>query len=166
MSSDFILNSVTGVAADDVFWKKVDRSGGPNSCWPWTAATNGRYGLIRINNKNIRAHRKAFSLRVGEIPFGYEVCHKCDNPVCCNPEHLFVGTHRDNMDDRNRKKRYGNSRGEKNGFAKLSDNQVVALKILSLSGWRCATLSVFFGICKAHVYKILSGKARVSVLEK
>lgn len=77
------------------FWDKVDRSG---ECWEWTSQRNGGgYGLFSLNGKPVYAHRLSYYLSNGV--FDGFVLHKCDNPPCVNPEHLFVGTHQDNMDD-------------------------------------------------------------------
>jgi hypothetical protein len=76
------------------------------SCWIWggVRGTNG-YGTIKKKSKAIRAHRASYELFVGPIPDGMHVLHKCDNPLCVNPEHLFVGTHIDNMRDMEKKGR-------------------------------------------------------------
>lgn len=82
------------------FWAKVDRSGGPDACWPWmvSTSTNG-YGQIRWRGKRATAHRIAYELANG-IPLVDDGCHRCDNPPCCNPAHIFDGTALDNMRDR------------------------------------------------------------------
>lgn len=89
------------------FWKWVDRSD-PDGCWPWTRfrGTDG-YGFLRIGQKTIRTHRHAWTLTNGPIPSGAEVCHRCDNPPCCRPDHLFLGTHAENMADMVAKNRRG-----------------------------------------------------------
>lgn len=81
------------------FWSRVKR-GAQRDCWPWQASTgrNG-YGCLAVNGQRWRAHRAAWYLCVGEIPVGLHVLHSCDNPPCCNPLHLFLGTHQHNMAD-------------------------------------------------------------------
>mgnify|MGYP001023313072 CR=1 FL=1 len=83
------------------FWSKVEMI--PfHPCWEWTAAKKDGYG--RFNDKGY-AHRISYEMHFGPIPKGFLVCHKCDNPSCVNPEHLFLGTYQDNYDDMRKKKR-------------------------------------------------------------
>lgn len=99
------------------FWARVDRSGGPDACWPWTGARdrNG-YGWFWLYGRNTRAPRAVVALLLGEIPAPEVfVCHHCDNPICCNPAHLFTGSAADNTADMVGKGRHGApwSRSEK-----------------------------------------------------
>jgi len=90
----------------DRFWSRVDKSGGPDACWLWTAGTHTRgYGRIRWGGKAQSAHRISWTLANGPIGADLYVCHKCDNPLCCNPSHFFLGTASDNMSDRDEKGR-------------------------------------------------------------
>lgn len=97
-----------------------------SGCWEWTGCKRGGYGHTIVGSRtdgtrrSERAHRLAYITWNGEIPDGFEVCHKCDNPCCINPEHLFVGTRQDNIDDRERKGRNIVFIGEEQGKAKLT----------------------------------------------
>ncbi len=83
------------------FWSKVDRSGGLDACWPWMGhRIYSGYGQFKLHPYHpVVASRFAYEIKIGPIPVGFFVCHKCDNPPCCNPAHLFLGTQQDNMDD-------------------------------------------------------------------
>ena len=102
----------------DRLWAKVDRKG-PDECWPWIAAKghNG-YGMIQYQGRPRRAHRLVMELGGVSIPKGVFVCHHCDNPPCCNPAHLFLGSAADNMRDRDVKGRV--AAGERAARAKLT----------------------------------------------
>lgn len=108
----------------DRLWPKVDKSGGAAACWPWTAARDPKgYGTIRsdIGRANKFAHRAAWEVTNGAIPDGLLVCHRCDNPPCCNPAHLFLGTHADNMADCSAKGR--TCRGDRHGSRLHPENR-------------------------------------------
>lgn len=81
----------------DRFWDKVDKT---SDCWIWTAAKSAAgYGRFKLNGRLVSPHRLAYEMAFGDIPPGSDVCHRCDNPPCVNPEHLFVGSRSDNMQD-------------------------------------------------------------------
>ena len=107
------------------FWAKVAK-GDPADCWTWTAYTDrDGYGRFSLNGNPRRAHRVSVRLD-GRDPTGKVVRHACDNPSCVNPAHLKVGTQRKNMRDRDRRDR--GPRGARNGQAKLSKQEVLAIR--------------------------------------
>lgn len=115
--------------------RRIDRSGGPEACWPWSGArTPAGYGVIgrgRRGEGMTTAHRVALELQLGRPLARDEVaCHRCDNPPCCNPAHLFLGSAQANVNDKIAKGRArgGVSRGEQNGYAKLTADQVAEIR--------------------------------------
>lgn len=105
---------------DANYWKHVQKTDG---CWLWTAhvAPSG-YGGFGVRGKHYRAHRFAYELAYGAFDQSLLVCHKCDNRLCVRPDHLFLGTQSDNLNDASRKGRIAN--GERNGNSKLTEQQV------------------------------------------
>lgn len=101
------------------FWSRV-AVGEADECWEWRVAKNSdKYGNFWIHDRSWRAHRVAWILTYGPIPNGLLVCHKCDNPGCCNPYHLFLGTSKDNQIDSARKGRQA---------AKLTEEDVLKIR--------------------------------------
>lgn len=107
-----------------------------NDCWIWCSATRMKfgYGAIKVKGKTLSAHRYSYTLHHGDIPAGMFVCHKCDNPKCINPDHLFLGTNSDNMKDAYSKGRItlptngGFKLGNKPVNRKLTEEQVIQIK--------------------------------------
>lgn len=122
---DEFLNYAAKLQGPHNFWAKI-RIGSSGECWPWTAAiTSAGYGSFGYQGKRANASRLAYLFTKGEIPAGLEVMHSCDNPRCCNPAHLSVGTRSQNMQDcvsRNRAARKGNPAK----FSKAAELQIAA----------------------------------------
>lgn len=117
---------------EERFWKYVDKKS-DNECWNWLGVCNNKgYGKIKINQKDISAHRFSWELHFGKIPKDLYICHHCDNPPCVNPNHLFLGTSKDNIDDMKNKNRQ--AKGENNGNSKLTSKQVEEIKRLYYEG--------------------------------
>lgn len=186
----------TGVAAsgrvlkhtDATFWARV-RRGKEDECWPYIGPKTPRgYGVITYRKKSWRAHRLAWTLTHGPIPKGKIICHKCDNPPCCNPKCLFLGTNQDNSDDARQKGRvptgarhpskiHGTgymprgekhhsktqpecmARGERNGGCKISEATALAiLERRSATGDSAKKLSLEFDVGIGTVKHLLRGQ--------
>ncbi len=133
------------------FWPKVKRNS-PDECWPWIGAEHGNgYGGISVLGKSTPAHRVAYALANGEPPGAMFVLHRCDNPRCCNPSHLFLGTHQDNMDDMVRKDRVRSG-------ALLSAEKALAARILyERAGWKPRRIAQYFGITTTTIRYAIKG---------
>ena len=120
-----VLEAVTNVEA---FWSRVD-VGDEDACWNWKGPKTDRaYGVYApLPGVLLRTHRVAYALHNGNIDDALMVCHRCDNPSCCNPKHLFLGTGSDNMRDMVAKGRNKPIKGEKNHYAKLNAEQARAI---------------------------------------
>lgn len=140
----------------DVFSLLIDR-GGLTECWPFTGSRDSEgYGRMMIRRRAHKAHRLAYELSHGEIPVGMVVCHSCDNPPCCNPAHLFIGTPADNTADRDAKMR--GIHGERNHKAKMTEADVVELRRLRGDGVTTVKLAAMFGISQAVASKAALGQ--------
>jgi hypothetical protein len=141
---------------EERFWNKVQKTDG---CWLWTGYKKDTgYGLIYsgdLSGKQERAHRISWILHNGPIPDNLHVLHKCDNPSCVRPDHLFLGTHQENMDDRERKKRRKPARGEKHGCSKLTTNDVIRIRELGKQKVKQRDIGKIFNISQAVVWRIL-----------
>lgn len=149
------------------FDAKVDRRG-PDECWPWTAARLPRgYGTFYFRGSKKYAHRIAYEFAHGPIPDGLHVCHRCDNPPCCNPAHLFAGTHAENMADMVAKGRRripagagGGPRGAEHPKAKLTEADVRLIRDLYASGGATYRgLAADFGINPMSVWAVVARKS-------
>jgi hypothetical protein len=140
------------------FWAKVDQRG-PDECWPWAGAKTRPwgYGRININGKVEHANRVAYTLARGAIPADKIVCHSCDNPGCCNPNHLWLGTHRENAEDRDAKgrRRLAPQRGDDHPTRKLCSDDVRRIRA-SVRPNR--ELAEQYGVTTTQIRNILSGR--------
>lgn len=141
----------------DRLWNRTDRSSG---CWIWTGCVDGSgYGLISLNGKMVKTHRLSWVLSNGQIPEGLFVCHHCDNRKCINPDHLFIGTNKDNMQDKVRKGRKnggGPAMGEHNGSAKMNAKKVIKIRELHKNGMSEKKISKQIGVGKSQVHRIIA----------
>lgn len=131
------------------FWNQVDKGRGETSCWLWIGHQDKfGYGRFTVTSedgqKHLRAHRYSYEMAYGKIGEGLNVCHKCDNPPCVNPAHLFLGTHQDNVKDKIQKGRQ--ARGERNNHAKLTTDQVIAIREALRAGIAGHKLAITYGI--------------------
>lgn len=134
-----------------------------SGCWLWTGAPSdntktGQYGRFRMNGKQRRAHRASWELFRGKIPEGMHVLHRCDNPVCVNPDHLFIGTNSDNVADRVEKHRSGNKPhiGENHPMRRLSEENVRSIRSRYFMGEAGKNLSIEFGVSRSAVSEIVN----------
>lgn len=150
-------NKWRGKPLRDRFEDKVDRSGGPDACHPWKAFVDPRgRGAITIDKKSVPAYRVAFFLHYGSWPTG-SCCHSCDNPLCCNPLHLFNGTPADNSADMVKKQRQ--ARGENGGMTILTTQQVKDIRAnYALCRVTQLELSKRFGVARRTISAITTGK--------
>ena len=132
------------------FWQRVDKCS-ESDCWRWLRGhSSSGYGAMKVNGRQTGAHRIAYELVYGPIPDGKLVCHKCDNRTCCNPSHLFLGSHQDNLIDAGRKRRLPK--------AKLTAEQAAAIRIRVANGERIADIAREHGVVYKTISQVLSNR--------
>ena len=143
------------------FWSSVEKSDG---CWLWTGCRDKKgYGRIMLDGHSERAYRHAWRLTHGAIPDGLFVLHKCDNPPCVRPDHLYVGTKGDNLRDRISRFPETCPKGATHGQAKLSQLEVNAIRRLSHRGHSANVLAGKFHVVPETIRDIRSGRTWKSV---
>ena len=149
-------------------WVEAVRHPELGPCWEWAKSRmklRGGYGQVRIEGRTLKAHRVAYGLWVGSIPNGHCVLHRCDNPPCINPDHLFTGTHRDNALDKVAKGRGVNPirYGEDVASSKLKAVDVRKIRVLLAQGDSLNSISRQFNITKQAVSSIKRGRTWTTV---
>lgn len=143
------------------FWSKVN-IGNEHECWTWKGFCND-FGHGKFSNWNgigsALAHRVSFTIAFGEIPDEMCVLHRCDNPPCVNPNHLFLGTRADNNADRDAKDRGNNLFGSKHGMAILKENDISEIIRLAMSGLNNIEIGKIFHTSHSNISQIIGGKA-------
>lgn len=141
------------------FWTKVRKS--TDGCWEWTASKDGcGYGIFHMRHGDFmhRAHRVSYALHYGAFDESLNVLHKCDNPGCVRPDHLFLGTQLDNNRDARDKGRGVYPRGENDGNSKLTSAEVLEIRRLYSSGaYMQKDLAKRFAVSKQTISAIMTG---------
>lgn len=158
----------------ELFWSKVDKNGPVpahrpelGKCWIWTGS-HQRYGRVGFRDEIWLAHRVSYVMAFGEVPDGLCVCHSCDNTLCQNPAHLFIGTHQDNMTDKSIKGRVPEppssfvhsepKRGTRNGSSKLTEADVVEIREMRKRGLTLLAIGELFGVSLSAIHLIVTRK--------
>jgi ribosome-binding protein aMBF1 (putative translation factor) len=140
------------------FWSRVE-VGEDDECWNWAGAVaRSGYGAARLDGKNVTSNRVAYIMEHGEIPPGLFVCHSCDNRLCCNPGHLFAGTHEDNVRDMCSKKRQPQT--GRSTPSPLDEDKVRAIREeYAKGGIKQSELAERYGVSAGTIGHITQGNA-------
>lgn len=149
---------------EPAFWARVQK-GAEGACWPWSGLQKQGpknphpYGALGWRGKVTTAHRVAYEVTYGEVPVGAMVLHRCDNSLCCNPSHLYLGDHAKNMADMvARGRRKGRGAGQENGRAKLTQEQADVIRKLYAEGQRSQqSIADAYGVSQHAISKITRG---------
>jgi len=134
---------------NDAFWSKCEKTVG---CWTWQHRTSGSgYGRIKRHRKEMPAHKYAWEITFGKVPDGLLVLHRCDNPLCIRPDHLFLGTQSDNITDCAKKGRHPKS--------KLTADQVREIRKLRSEGIFAKDIAPRFGVSLGTIYHACDGRS-------
>ncbi len=143
---------------EEKFWEKVEKHDS-DGCWVWIGSMKNRYGSMFDGEKCVPAHKLSWRIRHGKYPPEKTmVLHKCDNPLCVNPNHLFIGTQQDNMDDMISKGRHRYPIGEKVHTSKLKESDVIEIRKLSKS-LKPSAVSEIFGVSQSAIKHIIKRRS-------
>ncbi len=135
-------------------WKRIDKKG-ENECWNYIGYLRNGYGRIQINYRYYLAHRIVYEDIYGSIPDGMCICHSCNNPSCCNPKHLYMGTQTDNMKQMVNDGRTG--KGEDAGGVKLTEKSVLEIRKLYFSGeYSQKKLGEIFRVTQSNISYVIN----------
>ncbi len=149
------------IAIAERFWPKVRKQS--IGCWEWLGCRSAGYGQIWMDGRMVFSHRVSWMLCRGDIPHGLQVLHSCDNPLCVRPDHLFLGTQKENVADCIRKNRRDQVFGERNGSAKLTESDVRQIRRLLDLGHTATSLARRYSVHHVSISQIKLGKTWVHV---
>lgn len=150
-----------GMPLEERFWLYVDKKG-DSECWNWVGSVKHGYGNLHNDKRNIGSHKLSYILHRGKVPEGKEVCHRCNNRACVNPNHLYVGTHKQNMQQVTADKRWlrMDHRGEKNNSAKIKATDVpIIRKLYSMGKYKKKQLAHLYNISISQIGRIINKRA-------
>jgi len=146
---------------EERFWSKVDIRN-PFECWPWLAAVRRKdegYGAFWINGHHQPASRIAYSLIFHNVPINLQVCHHCDNPSCCNPEHLFLGTNIDNVQDRDKKGRGASGEKKRTSTWSFCQKDVIFIrKLIKNKTLKQIEVAKMFNVSPSVINNLIKGR--------
>jgi HNH endonuclease len=134
-----------------------------SGCWEWQGSRTPKgYGILNVGHgERDGAHRVSFTVHNGAIPAGAVICHRCDNPPCINPAHLFPGSQTENLADMQGKGRERYRSGQHHGMAKLSDADVTAIRLAHSRGSTYGELAAIYGVTASNIGRIVRRQSRV-----
>ncbi len=139
-------------------WKYIDRRG-EDECWPWMGSKSNPYGKFKLSEKTVSAHRLIWEMFNGMMKKDMLVCHTCNNTYCCNPNHLYLGTSQDNMNDRKKAGHYNPLCGEESHLHKLTEIEVKNIrKLYSTKLYTYTKLGEEFNVHRKTISRIVNGK--------